>query len=184
MEVSRSLVQGHRARLAKIRLFLLDVDGVMTDGTIFWSTTGWTRYFNIHDGYGIKLLQGCGIIVGVLSGGSSTDVRERLSGLNIQHAHLGNENKIIGLEQIQAATGFTDEQCAFMGDDLFDLPVLKRVGLSLSVPNAVAAVRDAVHYTTRIPGGRGAVREVIEGLLEVLGTQPVLPVNKRAELGL
>ena len=109
---------------------ILDIDGVMTDGRIFWlDGQGWTRHFHIKDGYGLKVLMKCGIQVAVISGGDSKDVRTRMEFLKIQHVFLGDEDKLKALDKILEATGFTLEQMAFMGDDLFDIPVLRKSGL-------------------------------------------------------
>src|SRR5579885_1252244 len=118
-------------RLKKVKLLILDVDGVMTDGRIFWlDGHGWTRHFHIKDGYGLKVLMKCGIQVAVISGGDSKDVRTRMEFLKIQHVFLGDEDKVKALEKIQKATGFALEEMAFMGDDLFDIPVMEKVGFS------------------------------------------------------
>src|SRR6476619_3776479 len=120
-----------QARLKKIRLLILDIDGVMTDGRVFWlEGHGWTRYFHIKDGYGLKVLMKCGIDVAVISGGDSKDVRTRVEFLKIKHAYFGDEDKIKALDKIQKDTQLTLEQMAFMGDDLFDIPVIERVGFS------------------------------------------------------
>src|SRR5271168_3682493 len=127
-----------QARLKKIRILILDVDGVMTDGRIFWlDGHGWTRHFHVKDGYGLKLLMKCGIQVAVISGGDSRDVRARMEFLKINYVFLGDEDKVKALEKIITATGLTTDQMAFMGDDLFDIPVIDRVGFSASVPHAV-----------------------------------------------
>lgn len=162
-----------QARLKKIRLLLLDVDGVMTDGRIFWMEgQGWTRQFNVKDGYGMKLLMAAGIQVGIISGGKSKDVETRASFLKVQHVFLGDENKIIALDKIIASTGFTPDQIAFVGDDLFDIPVLERVGFSATVPHAVNPVKERVHYITEFGGGAGAVREVADAIRTAQGHGP------------
>ena len=130
-----------QARLKKIKLLILDVDGVMTDGRVFWlDGHGWTRHFHIKDGYGLKVLMKCGIDVAIISGGDSIDVRTRMEFLKIKHVFLGDEDKLKALDKIVASTGLSLDQMAFMGDDLFDLPVLERVGFSASVPHAVDPV--------------------------------------------
>src|SRR5690349_22577268 len=107
-------------RLKKIKLLILDVDGVMTDGRIFWlEGHGWTRHFHIKDGYGLKVLMKAGVDVAVISGGESNDVRKRMEFLKIKHVFLGDEDKIKALNKIVEATGLKLEQMAFMGDDLF-----------------------------------------------------------------
>src|SRR5690349_21387296 len=152
-------------RLKKIKLLILDVDGVMTDGRIFWlDGHGWTRHFHIKDGYGLKVLMKAGIQVAVISGGDSKDVRIRMEFLKIPYVFLGDEDKIKAFDKIIASSGFKPEEMAFMGDDLFDIPVLERVGFSATVPHAVDPVKARVHYITETPGGWGAVREVADAI--------------------
>lgn len=152
-----------RERLKKIKMLILDVDGVMTDGRVFWvEGTGWTRQFSVKDGYGLKLLMKAGVDVGVISGGDSKSVRERAQFLGIKHVYLGDENKLIALEKIISDTGFKPEQLAFVGDDLFDIPVLEKVGFSATVPHAVIEVQEVVDYITIDNGGFGAVREIAD----------------------
>jgi 3-deoxy-D-manno-octulosonate 8-phosphate phosphatase (KDO 8-P phosphatase) len=164
-----------QSRLKKIKLLILDVDGVMTDGRVFWlAGHGWTRNFHIKDGYGIKLLMASGIDVAIISGGESEDVRMRMQFLKIKHVFLGDEDKLKALEKIVESTGLALDQMAFMGDDLFDLPVLERVGFSASVPHAVDPVRARVHYVTENPGGWGAVREIADAIRKSQGLGPYL----------
>lgn len=152
-------------RLKKIKLLLLDVDGVLTDGRIFWQEgQGWTRFFSIKDGYGLKLLMKSGVDVGIISGGESLDVKKRAEFLKIQHVFLGDEDKIKALNKIMAATGLTADQIAFIGDELFDMPVLQAVGFSATVPHAVDEVKEVVNYITEGEGGWGAVREVADAI--------------------
>ncbi|MGE4232407.1 MAG: KdsC family phosphatase [Bacteriovoracia bacterium] len=159
----RVLKKDDLARLKKIKLLVLDVDGVLTDSRIYWiEGTGWTRAFSVKDGYGIKLLMKAGCDVGVISGGDSKSVRERASFLGIRHVYLGDENKIIALEKIMSGTGYKVDEIAFVGDDLFDIPVLEKVGFSATVPDAVPEVKEVVHYITHGPGGNGAVREICD----------------------
>lgn len=164
-----------QARLKKIKLLILDVDGVMTDGRIFWlDGHGWTRHFHIKDGYGLKVLMKCGIDVAIISGGDSKDVRTRMEFLKVKHVFLGDEDKIKAFDKIVASTGLAPEQMAFMGDDLFDIPVIERVGFSATVPHAVDPVKARVHYITETPGGWGAVREVADAIRKAQGLGPYL----------
>jgi 3-deoxy-D-manno-octulosonate 8-phosphate phosphatase (KDO 8-P phosphatase) len=150
-------------RLKKIRLLLLDVDGVLTDGTIFHTPgQGWTRTYNIYDGYGIKLLQKLGTPVGIISGGQSEDLKERIQFLGIRHAVLGSEDKLASLETLSRETGVPPEEICFMGDELFDMPALKVAGLAITVPDALPEVIAISHAVTTRAGGKGAVREVID----------------------
>jgi 3-deoxy-D-manno-octulosonate 8-phosphate phosphatase (KDO 8-P phosphatase) len=160
-------------RLRRIRLLALDVDGVLTDGRIFWQDgQGWTRFFHIKDGYGLKLLMKAGVDVAIISGGDSIDVRKRMEWLKIPHVFLGDEDKIKAFDKILASTGLKPEQIAFMGDDLFDLPVLEKVGFSATVPHAVDPVKAKVHYITESLGGWGAVREVADAIRRAQGLVP------------
>jgi len=165
----------NRDRLAQIKLIILDVDGVLTDGRIQWTLDqGWTRSYHTQDGYGIRLLLRNGIQVAVFSGSDSLDIRERMKVLNITHTYLGSEDKIKALEDLIQKTGIQAHQMLFIGDDLFDIPVLEKVGFSATVPHASSAVKKRVHYVTQAQGGFGAVRELIEALREVQGIGPYL----------
>lgn len=160
-------------KLKKIKLLILDVDGIMTDGRIFWlEGHGWTRHFHIHDGYGLKILMKAGIDVAIISGGDSKDVRTRMEFLKIKHVFLGDEDKIKALEKIKTATGLSYDQMAFMGDDLFDIPVIEKVGFSATVPEAVPNVKEKVHYITEASAGWGAVREVADAVRKSQGYGP------------
>lgn len=151
------------AKAARIKLLILDVDGILTDGRIWWvEGTGWTRAFHVRDGYGMKLLMKAGIEIAIISGGDSKSVRERAAFLGIKHVYLGDENKITAFNKIMADIGLKPDQCAFMGDDLFDMPVLEKVGLAATVSTAVPEVKELAHFITRMPGGMGAVREVCD----------------------
>lgn len=162
-----------QARLKKIKLLILDVDGIMTDGRIFWlEDHGWTRFFHIHDGYGLKLLMKCGIDVAIISGGDSKDVRTRMEFLKIKHVFLGDEDKIKAFDKIVASTGLKPDEMAFMGDDLFDIPVIEKVGFSATVPQAVPPVKARVHYVTEQAAGWGAVREVADAIRKAQGHGP------------
>ncbi len=164
-----------QARLKKIKLLILDVDGVMTDGRVFWlDGHGWTRHFHVKDGYGLKVLMNHGVQVAVISGGESEDVRMRMKFLKIEHVFLGDEDKVKALDKILAATGLSTEQMAFMGDDLFDIPVIERVGFSATVPHAVDEVKARVHYITQTQGGWGAVREIADAIRKAQGLGPYL----------
>jgi 3-deoxy-D-manno-octulosonate 8-phosphate phosphatase (KDO 8-P phosphatase) len=160
-------------RLKRIKLLALDVDGVMTDGKIFWvEGQGWTRSFNVKDGYGLKLLMAAGIQVAIISGGKSKDVELRGQFLKVHHIFLGDENKIVAFDKIIASTGFKAEEIAFVGDDLFDIPVLEQAGFSATVPHAVDPVKERVHYITQFEGGAGAVREIADAIRKAQGHGP------------
>lgn len=160
-------------RLKRIKLLILDVDGVMTDGRVFWlEGHGWTRHFHVKDGYGLKVLMKAGVDVAIISGGDSKDVRTRMEFLKIKHVYLGDEDKIKALDKIIADTGLKPEQMAFVGDDLFDIPVMERVGFAATVPHAVDPVKARVHYVTETAGGWGAVREIADAIRVAQGLGP------------
>lgn len=154
-------------RLKKAKLLLLDIDGVLTDGSLFFVPgNGWTRTFSVKDGYGMRMLIKKGFQVGVISGGMSADVQERMKFLGVHHAYFGNEDKIVAYDRILKETGFKDEEVIYVGDELFDLPVLRRVGVSATVQNAAKQVLKEVDYIIQTPGGHGAAREIIDALFE------------------
>ncbi|TLM68966.1 MAG: HAD family hydrolase [Deltaproteobacteria bacterium] len=156
-----------RERLEKIRLLLLDVDGVMTDGRIIYDDRGGeTKAFDVKDGHGIKLLQRAGIRVGIITGRQSAVVDRRAQELGIELVYQGAKDKLVPFLEILQKTGLGVEQIAYMGDDLPDLPILRRVGFAVTVADALDDVRPHVHYVTQRPGGRGAVREVCDLLLK------------------
>ena len=156
-----------RARARAIRLLVLDVDGVLTDGTLYYSANGEElKAFNIQDGLGIKMLQGSGVELAIITGRSSRALELRAENLGIRHLYQGVEHKLAAFEQLLQGLGVTPGQIACMGDDLPDLPLLGRCALAVTVPEAPDAVRARAHYVTRRPGGRGAVREACELILE------------------
>ncbi len=155
-----------RTRLRNISMLLLDVDGVMTDGGIYFSESGdEQKKFNIQDGYGIVKLQRAGIRVGIITGRVSKIVTRRAAELGITDVLQNLENKREAYEQLKARHKLGDEAIAYIGDDEFDLPVLDRVGFSAAPADAMEAVVSRVDYVCRRRGGEGAVREVIELLL-------------------
>jgi len=159
-----------RERVMPVRLMIFDVDGVLTDGSIVFHDDGSElKVFDVHDGHGIKLLQRAGIEVAIITGRSCRAVEHRAAGLGISRVYQGIHRKLEAFERIMVETGFEPRQLGYMGDDLIDIPVMRRVGFSVSVPNAVAHVLPFAHYVTRARGGHGACREVCEILLRVQG---------------
>ena len=157
-------------RARAVRLAAFDVDGVMTDGTLYISGTGEAfKPFNILDGHGVKLLMAEGIRVGIITGRKSDAVAWRARELGIAHVVQGSPDKRADLARMAEALGLTLAQCSYMGDDLADLEVMRACVLAVSVPNGVAPVKDAAHYVTTTPGGRGAVREYCDWLLAQRG---------------
>lgn len=159
-------MSGSRAAPAGIRLVAFDVDGVFTDGRFYLSNDGVeSKAFQTQDGYGIRQLINAGIEVAVISGRRSGAVERRMAELGVNHVIQGCRDKVAALDNLVATLKLTTEQCAFVGDDMPDLPLLKTVGFSIAVANAVPEVRDQCDYTTTAAGGFGAVREVCELVL-------------------
>jgi 3-deoxy-D-manno-octulosonate 8-phosphate phosphatase (KDO 8-P phosphatase) len=157
-------------RLTAIQLLLLDVDGVMTDGGIIYDGNGLeTKIFNVKDGHGIKMLQRAGIGVGIITGRSSAVVDVRAQELGIALVYQGALRKLESYEDIKLKTGFTDSQIAYMGDDVIDVPVMRRVGFAAAPQDALAEAKRAAHYIASCNGGQGAVREVCDLILKGRG---------------
>lgn len=153
-----------------IRLLLLDVDGVLTDGRIVYGSDGLElKAFDVKDGHGLKLLQRAGIAVGIITGRKSDVVERRAAELEVAYLYQGAKDKLVPYAEILRLSGLNDAQVAYMGDDLIDLPILRRVGFSASVSDAHDEVKSRVDYVTVRPGGRGAVREVCDHLLRGSG---------------
>ena len=159
-----------RERAARVRLALFDVDGVLTDGRLFYSDDGRElKAFHVHDGLGLKRLMANGIEVGIITTRMSHMVTERTAELGIAHVYQGHDDKLACYEQLIHALKLEPEQVCYCGDDLPDLKVMTRVGLSVAVANAHAWVRERAHWRTRQAGGDGAVREVCDLLLAAQG---------------
>jgi 3-deoxy-D-manno-octulosonate 8-phosphate phosphatase (KDO 8-P phosphatase) len=157
-------------RLKQIRLVLLDVDGVLTSGNIIYSDSGeQIKIFDVKDGLGIRLLKEAGIEVGIITGRRGKALQHRCDNLGIDLIFDGIQNKALALHDIQAETGIPIEAMAFVGDDLPDLPAMKKVGLAVAVGDAVSLVREQAHMVTHAGGGKGAVREVSEAILKARG---------------
>jgi 3-deoxy-D-manno-octulosonate 8-phosphate phosphatase (KDO 8-P phosphatase) len=157
-------------RARAVRLAIFDVDGVMTDGTLYIGAQGEAfKAFDILDGHGMKMLQAAGVATAILSGRSSEAVARRAAELSVAHVIQGSADKVADFERLIAAVGVVPAQCSFVGDDLPDLEIMRRCGLAVAVANAVAEVRQCAHYVTRASGGRGAVREFCELVLRARG---------------
>ncbi len=158
------------ARAKDIKLLLLDVDGVLTDGNLIYSHDGKeSKSFNTQDGFGLRILQDAGVEVGIITARSSEALERRALDLKIGHLYQGSSDKHAAYKEVVKATGLKPFQIAYMGDDWLDLVLLKRVGLSAAPANAVPEVRAMVHYTTTQTGGHGAVRELCDLILEAMG---------------
>ncbi len=168
------------ARLKKIKLLVMDVDGVLTDGKIVVDAQGKElKFFDVQDGFGLVLLRRAGIKTAILSARSSPAVTARAEDLKIDKICQDAYPKSDVYACLARELNFTDEEVCFVGDDLPDLAVLKRVGLAVAVPNAVAEVKKAAHYITTCRGGAGALREVVELILKAQGKWKDIVVRTR-----
>ena len=166
------------ARAAAIQLLVLDVDGVLTDGSIYYGNQGEElKAFSIKDGLGIKLLQRSGIEVAIITGRNSEIVNRRASELGIKLVVQGREDKRIALRELCQQLALAVTACAYMGDDLPDLGAINDAGLGLTVADACAAVATAADWQAQMPGGRGAVREAAEFLLQARGQWQALEAD-------
>jgi 3-deoxy-D-manno-octulosonate 8-phosphate phosphatase (KDO 8-P phosphatase) len=149
-----------------IRLLVLDVDGVLTDGQLYYGARGeQLKVFHVHDGFGIQALRRVGVQVAVISGRRSAAVARRCRELGIREVHQGIEDKAGAFELLIKRLGIAARECACLGDDLPDVPVMERVGAAFAVANAHASARRAAHRRTQLRGGAGAVREVCDWIL-------------------
>ncbi|PLW82912.1 phenylphosphate carboxylase subunit delta [Kineobactrum sediminis] len=163
-------VENLQLRAREIRLLALDVDGVLTDGGVIYSSDGAElKIFNIKDGIGIRLLQKAGVEVAIITGRHSEMVDRRAAELGIGKVIQGRADKLTALRELCLERDLQLAQCAYMGDDLPDLAAIKAVGLGLGVADAVAAVRNAADWCSLANGGAGAVREACEWLLNARG---------------
>lgn len=153
-------------RAAKVRLAIFDIDGVFTDGRLWFTDDNRElKAFHVHDGLGVKLLAGAGVRVAIVSSRFSPVVARRAAELGIELLYQDQEDKLACFQRLLAALKLAPEQAAYTGDDLPDLPVLKRAGLAIGVANAHPLLHPHCHHLTRLPGGGGAVREVADLIL-------------------
>ena len=162
------------ARARKIRVFLMDVDGTMTPGEVCLQafpdgSVSEMKIFNAHDGAGIKLASIMGIRTGVITGRDSPATTRRARESSMEFVFQGQPKKLESYKSILVRAGVTDEEVAYLGDDLPDLPILERVGLAVAVADSVPEVLRAAHYITTVAGGKGAAREVVELILKAQG---------------
>jgi 3-deoxy-D-manno-octulosonate 8-phosphate phosphatase (KDO 8-P phosphatase) len=161
------------ARAQKIRLLLLDVDGVLTDGRLYFDAKGEAlKVFHVRDGHGIKMAQQAGIEVAILSGRRSDAAYHRTRDLGLSRYYEGLRDKVAVLEELLAALNLAPQEVAAVGDELVDLPLMARVGLAVAVADAPREVQAAAFWVTPSPGGKGAVREVTDLLLKAQGKWP------------
>lgn len=162
--------------LAKpVKMLVLDVDGVLTDGGLYYDDAGLAfKRFDVQDGLGIKLAQRAGIEVVIISGMESPALMARAKDLGISECHAGVFRKLPKLEEIMAARGLSWSELAYIGDDIIDLPVLRRAGLALAVKNAQPEIRAVAHYVSPFCGGSGGVRWFIRHILLAQGAMPAI----------
>jgi 3-deoxy-D-manno-octulosonate 8-phosphate phosphatase (KDO 8-P phosphatase) len=157
-------------KIKQLKLLILDVDGVLTDGRLFFDNQGKEyKCFHARDGHGLKLLRQTGVEVAVISGRSSNSVALRMQSLGIEHVYQGHENKRAAFSEILDNLQLSPEQVAHVGDDLLDLPIMTQVGFSIAVQDANFAVKRYADWCTQTPGGQGAVREVCDLIMQVQG---------------
>ncbi len=159
------------ARAAKIKLIIFDVDGVLTDGSLYLNDAGeeMKAFFSL-DGHGLKMLKRSGVEIAIITGRDSALMRHRAKNLNIEHLYQGVEDKLEAFSELTARLGLGSEQIAAMGDDVVDLPMMRRSGLSIAVPTAMECVKQYAHYVTRLGAGKGAAREIGERIMRAQGT--------------
>ncbi|NOQ34438.1 MAG: HAD-IIIA family hydrolase [Methylococcaceae bacterium] len=158
-------------KIKQLKLLILDVDGVLTDGRLFFDHQGQEyKSFHARDGHGIKLLQQTGVEIAVISGRKSQSVALRMKNLGIKHVYQGHEHKVAAFEEILSTIGISAEQAAHVGDDLLDLPLMKRAGLGFAVQDANFAVKDYADCITENGGGLGAVREICDFIMQTQGS--------------
>jgi len=159
------------ARFKSIQLLILDVDGVMTNGGLTIGDDGQEyKTFHAHDGLGMKLLKATGVQLAIITGRTSNVVKQRAESTGVAHFYQGAENKLAAFHDLMLITGLQAKQCAFMGDDVVDLPPMLNCGLAIAVPNSPQLLLNHAHYVTKKSGGMGAVREVCELIMQAQGT--------------
>src|SRR5262245_45076591 len=158
-------------RARNIRVVIFDVDGVLTDGTLYYTDSGEEmKAFNVHDGHGVRMLKDSGVTPAIISSRTSRCVEARARNLGIELLFQGAADKLVAFGELLRRAAVAPEACAYVGDDLVDLPIMKRCGLAVAVPDAPAPVRKHAHYVTRARGGHGAVRELCEIVLHAQGS--------------
>ncbi|MDP2913399.1 MAG: HAD hydrolase family protein [Candidatus Omnitrophota bacterium] len=158
------------ARAKRIKVLIMDIDGVMTDGRIIYSIYGdELKFFDVQDGFGITLLNRAGLKSVIITAKKSRIVKMRGRDMKVARSYLGYTDKLVAFSDVLRRFKVLPEEVCFIGDDLIDLPVLKRVGFAVAVPNALQEVKEAAHYVTSKTGGRGAVREICDLILKSQG---------------
>lgn len=159
------------ARAAKIKLLVFDVDGVLTDGSLYLTEQGEElKAFNSRDGHGMKMLQSTGVDIAIITGRTSNIVSHRMQELEIKYVYQGQKNKLLAYQKLLSQLSLTAEQIAYIGDDIVDLPVMRKVGLSVAVQDAHDLVKKYAHWLTPSNGGKGAGRDICELIMQARGT--------------
>jgi len=161
-------------RAKNIKLVIFDVDGVLTDGSLFYGDDGQEyKAFNSRDGHGMKMLQQSGVQIGIITGRTSDVVLHRMKNLNVQHIYQGRLEKLPAFEELIGKLGLQPEQVAYVGDDVVDLPIMIRAGLAITVPGAHDLAKQHAHWITSKAAGAGAGRDVCEMIMKAQGTYDV-----------
>jgi 3-deoxy-D-manno-octulosonate 8-phosphate phosphatase (KDO 8-P phosphatase) len=182
---NRKISPALKKRAAKIQVLLMDVDGTMTDGgvTLLSKADGSAveiKTFDAHDGQGLTLVHAAGVRTGCITGRESPALLRRANEMKMEFIYMKQPLKIPAYEEILRKAGVMEEQVAYVGDDLPDLPVMQRVGLAIAVGDAVPEVKQAAHYTTRAVAGRGAIRDAVELILKSKGIWEHMIAKARA----
>ncbi|MGH9576449.1 MAG: KdsC family phosphatase [Terriglobales bacterium] len=158
-------------RARKIRVAIFDVDGVLTDGALYYTDAGEElKAFSVHDGHGMRMLRESGVALAIISSRRSRSLEARARNLGIELLFQGAADKLAAFGELLGRCDIGAEACAYVGDDLVDLPVMKRCGLAVAVPDAPARVRRQAQYVTHARGGHGAAREICEIILHAQGS--------------
>lgn len=158
-------------RAKHIKLVIFDVDGVLTDGSLFYGDDGQEyKAFNSRDGHGMKMLQQSGVQIGIITGRTSDVVNHRMRNLDVNHIYQGQLEKLPAFEELIKKLGLQTEQVAYVGDDVVDLPIMLRVGLAISVPSAHELAKKHAHWITTQAAGAGAARDVCEMIMKAQGS--------------
>lgn len=162
-------------RAKNIKLIIFDVDGVLTDGSLFYGDDGQEyKAFNSRDGHGMKMLQETGVQIGIITGRTSEVVLHRMKNLQVQHIYQGRLEKLPAFEELIGKLGISAEHVAYVGDDVVDLPIMIRVGLAITVPGAHDLAKQHAHWITSKPAGAGAARDICEMIMKAQGTYDAL----------
>lgn len=164
-------MQEIRDKASKIKCIIFDVDGVLTDGSLFLGDDGQEyKAFNSLDGHGLKMLQKTGVEVAIITGRTSEVVRIRMESLGVKRVYQGQLDKRQGYTDLKEATGYSDNEIAYVGDDVVDLPVMTKAGLAIAVQNAHSFTKKHADWVTEASGGKGAGREICEMIMDAQGT--------------